>query len=140
MAKLLISLIAICSLLLMASCEKSACENTNSTFNNFSPAAEEYKAELVRQCANVDKAHIKYWMDSYQDSNGSKNILADITGPGFCAKIFFAVKNSEKGIEELLRKKGIGYRGSELQNLKFDIKKIGSSYEFVFVEVSGIAD
>jgi len=124
----------------MAGCDRPACENTNSIFSKFAPDAKEYKDELVKQLANVEKSQLSYWMDTYQENNDAQRILVNIQGKGLCAKILLVVKDSEKGIEGLLNNKGLGYRGAELENLKFDIQQDSVSTEFIYKEISGIVD
>jgi hypothetical protein len=141
MTKSLTSLVTIFGLLvLMTSCDRPACENTNSIFAKFAPDTKEYKDELIKQFANVDKSQLSYWMDTYQEDNDSPRILVNIQGSGLCAKILLAVKDSDKGIEGLLAKKGVGYRGAELKDLTFDIQQDSVSTEFIFKEISGIVD
>ncbi len=89
---------------------------------------------------NVDTSQLSYWMDTYQENNGTQSILANIQGSGICAKILLVVKDSEKGIEVLRKNKGIGYYGAELEDLKFVIKQDSVSTEFIFQEISGIVD
>jgi hypothetical protein len=66
MTKKLSSLLAVLGfLVLTASCDRPACKNANSFFDEFSPDAKEYKNELVKQLANVDKSKLSYWMESF---------------------------------------------------------------------------
>jgi len=116
------------------------CKNTNPNFDNYSPDTKEYKDELVKQLATVDKSKLTYWMDTYKEDNNSQTILAHIQGDGLCAKILLVVNESDKGIEGILKNKGLGYGGAELEDLKFDIKQDRTSTEFVFQEISGIVD
>ena len=127
-------------LMSIASCDRPVCENTNAVFNKYSPDSKEYKDELVKLLAKIDKSKLTYWVDTYQEDKTSKYIHAHIQGDGLCAKIILSVNNSQKGIDNILKNKGMGYSGAKLENLKFNIKKNGSSNEFVFQEVSGILD
>ena len=127
-------------LFLVASCDRRECKNTNPIFDKFSPDTKEYKEELVKQLAKVDKSKLTYWMDTYQEGDSSQYIHAHIQGDGLCAKVVLIINDSEKGIEGLLKNKGMGYGGAELKDLKFNIKQDSTSTELVFQEISGIAD
>lgn len=126
--------------LLTVGCDTPTCKNTNSTFDKYAPDTKEYKDELVKQLATVDKSKLTYWMDTYQEDNNSKYINALIQGDGLCAKIVLTVNDSGKGIEDILKNKGKGYHGAQLEDLKYDIKQDSTSIEFVFQEISGIVD
>ncbi len=141
MTKSLTSLLTIFGLLVLtAGCDRPVCENTNPIFEQFSPDEKEYKNELVKQLSNFNKSEVSYWMDSYQENNGTQSILVKVQGDGLCAKILFVIDDSDKGIEEILKNKGKGYHGAELENVRFDVKKEGESYEFMFKGISGIVD
>lgn len=127
-------------LLLIVSCDRPECNNTNPIFNKYSPETKIYKDELVKELKKVENSKLTYWMDSYQEINNSKFIYVHIQGDGLCAKIMLTIDSSEIGIEEMLEKKGLTYSGAELENLKFDIKKDNKSTAFIFREVSGIID
>ena len=126
--------------ILVTGCDRPTCKNTNPVFDKYSPDAKEYKDELVKQLATVDKSKLTYWMDTYQADNNSQYINAHIQGDGLCAKIVLTINSSDKGIEGIIKTKGMGYRGAELEDLKFDIKQDSTSTEFIFQEISGIVD
>jgi hypothetical protein len=126
--------------LLTVGCDRPACKNTNSIFDKYAPDTKEYKDELVKQLAKVDKSKLTYWMDTYQENSNFKYINAHIQGDGLCAKIVITVNDSRKGIEGILKNKGMSYSGAELSALKFDIKQDSVSTEFIFREVSEIVD
>ncbi|WP_113923531.1 hypothetical protein [Cognataquiflexum aquatile] len=79
-------------------------------------------------------------MDSYQEKNNSQYIHAHIQGYGLCAKIILTLKGMDKGIEGIIKSKGRGYSGAELEDLKFEIKQDSLTTEFVFQQISGIID
>jgi hypothetical protein len=125
---------------LVLSCDRPDCKNTNSIFDKYSPDKKEYKDELVNQLVKVDKSKLTYWMDSYQETENSKSIHAHIQGNGLCAKIVLEIKDSENGIKGIIKNEGKGYRGAELENLKFDVRQDSNSTKFIFQEISGIKD
>ncbi|MEQ1665520.1 MAG: hypothetical protein ABL927_09120 [Bdellovibrionales bacterium] len=141
MTKILIKTLTVLFMLtFIVSCDRPVCKNTNTIFDKYSPDTKEYKDELVIQLAKVDKSKLTYWMDTYQEVNNSKYIYAHIQGDGLCAKIVLTVNGSDKGIDGILKTKGMGYRGAELEDLKFEIKQDSTSTKFVFQEISGIVD
>ena len=79
-------------------------------------------------------------MGIYQKKNNVEYIHANIQGDGLCAVIVLAVKESQVGIEGILKTKGMSYRGAELKHLKFDIILERSDTEFVFKSVESIID
>lgn len=127
-------------LIFAVSCDKPKCENTNTIFQRYSPDAKEYQDELVKQLSKIDKSKITYWIDTYKEDYNSKYLFVHIQGEGLCAKIVLTINDSSKGIEGILKNKGKGYIGAELENLKFDIQQDNTSTKFVFQEISGIAD
>lgn len=124
----------------IASCDRPECENTNLIFEKYSPELKEYKDELVNQLAKVDRSKLTYWIDSYQEDKNSKYIYSHIQGDGLCAKIVLEIYDSEKGIKGIIKNKGKGYQGAELENLKFDIRQDSTSTNFIFQEIDGIID
>jgi len=141
MTKLFISLFSVLGFLLfITSCDRPACKNTNKIFDNYAPDTKEYKDELVVQLSKVDKSKLTYWVDFYQKNNNAEYIHAHIQSKEICATIILTVNESTKGIEELLKNKGGGYAGAQLEDLKFHIMQDGIATAFIFEEVSGIAD
>lgn len=110
-----------CLIAFMISCNnRPVCQNTNQIFDKFSPDTREYKDELVKALSKVDRAVLKFWLDKYREDDSSrKYIQAHVQGGGLCAKIVLLVKDSDKGIEGILRTKGMSYGGAELKGLKF---------------------
>lgn len=127
-------------LIFIVSCDRPACKNENSIFDTYSPNQKEYKDELAIQLAKVDKSKLTYWLDTYKEDGSKKYINAHIQGEGLCAQIVLTINGSEKGIEGILKNKGRGYTGAELENLKFNLKQDSQITEFVFQEVSRIVD
>lgn len=134
------SLSFVCLLAILFSCDRPVCKNTNPIFDKYTPEKKEFKDELVKQLAKVDKSKLSYWMDKYQEKNKSQYLWVNIQGDGLCAEMVLKVNESHKGIEGILENKGKGYGGAELENLKFDIKQDRLKTEFSFKEISGIAD
>ena len=127
-------------LVLMNSCDRPICKNTNKILAKFSPETKEYKDELVKQLAIVDHNKLSYWLESYQEIGAARFVQVNIQGDGLCAKMPLRITSSTKGIEEILKSKVESYHGAELKNLLFEIVKDSLSTEFVFQEISGIVD
>jgi hypothetical protein len=141
MANTLTKAFTVISLLIFIfSCDRQVCKNTNPIFDKYSPSQKEYKDELIEELSKVEKSKLTYWMDTYQEENQSKYIHAFIQGDGLCAKIILTLNGENKGIEELIKNKGMGYRGAELENLIFEIKQDSTTTEFIFREIGGIID
>lgn len=141
MAKTILqTFIAFCFLTLTASCDRPECKNTNIIFEKYSPESKQYRDELVNQLAKADKSQLTYWMDSYKEKDNSQYLHAHIQGDDLCAKIILTIKDEGSGIEEIIKSKGMGYRGAELEDLAFDIKQNSEKTEFIFREISGIVD
>ena len=124
----------------IVSCERPVCNNENPIFDTYSPNEKEYKDELAKQLAKVDKAQLTYWLDTYKEDGSTKYISAHVQGEKLCAQIVLTINGSEKGIEGILRNKGKGYTGAELKNLKFNLNQDSEGTEFVFQEISSIVD
>ena len=124
----------------MTGCDRPGCKNTNPIFDKYSPQTKEYKDELVKQLARFDRSKLSYWMDSIQVDNNARFIHAHVQGDGLCAKIVLTIDSSEKGIEGIMRTSGMGYRGAELEDLRFDTRQDSASTAFIFREVGGIID
>lgn len=125
-------------ILLSASCDKPACENTNEVFTNFEPSDKQYKMELVKVTSS--DADIRYWFDSFQESDQKKYILVDAVGENLCAKAQIEVRENTDGIDQLLANKGKGYSGAELSGLKFKTFSDEDATEFIFDGVESIIE
>ena len=134
------SITVFCFLIFIVSCDRPICKNTNPIFDKFSADRKEYKDELAKVLEKIDKTKLKYLMENYQEIGKSQFIYVNIQGDGLCAKMFLTIESSKKGIEGILKNKGDGYIGAELENLKFKIKTESTSTEFIFEEVSRIID
>ncbi len=141
MTKPLIFTVSILGLLLLvSSCDRPACKNTNPIFDNYAADTKEYKDELVEQLTKIDKSKLTYWMDFYQENNNREYIHAHMQSDELCATIILTVNESNKGIEGLLQSKGGGYSGAQLKGLKYKIQQDSTATDFIFQEVSAIAD
>lgn len=120
-------------------CDRPACENSNPVFEKFSPETKQYKDELVRQLNRIENIKLRYWLEKYEEKDGQEYLSFFIQGDGLCAKIFLTVKPVNK-IQDVLTKKGVGYRGAEFKNLKFDIIQDSAQTEFIYKVFDRIID
>ncbi|MES2411448.1 MAG: hypothetical protein V4535_08400 [Bacteroidota bacterium] len=134
------SILALCLLSFNVSCDRPNCKNNNPIFDKYAPNEKEYKAELVEQLAKTDESKLTYWMDTYREENNTKYMEVYVQGEGLCAKMVLTVNDSEKGIEGIIRTKGISYGGAELEGLKFDIMETPEGKIFVYRSLNYIID
>jgi len=128
-----------CLAILLFSCDRPVCKNTNPVFDKYSPDSEEYKSELVKQLGIVDKTKLSYWFSEYVESAGKELLYFRIQGDGLCAKIVLNVDQWNK-LDELRQKKGETFIGAEFVNLKFEIVQDSLKTEFKYIDFDRIID
>ncbi len=128
-----------CLAIILLSCDRPVCKNTNPVFDKYSPDSEEYKSELVKQLGIVDKTKLTYWFSDYVESSGKELLYFRIQGDGLCAKIVLNVDQWNK-LDELRQKKGETFRGAEFVNLKFEIVQDSLKTEFKYKDFDRIMD
>jgi hypothetical protein len=52
-------------LIIVTGCERPECKNSNPIFFWYTLDTKEYKDELVKQFANIDKSKLTYWVDTF---------------------------------------------------------------------------
>lgn len=127
------------TLVLLISCDRPDCTNSNPVFAQFPPHSGEYRNELAKQLASRDQNDLRYWFESYEVKDGKEYINVYIQGGGLCSKGFVLVDGWE-GLEGIRKTKGMGYRGAELRGFEMDIREDSSRAEFVFKHVASIID
>ena len=123
----------------LLSCDRPACENTNTVFNQFAPETEEYKTELAKQLTLQKASDLTFWFDSFQSHHNKEYILVNIQGEQLCAKGWLLVTDW-KTLQGIKETRGVGYHGAELIGLKIDIKKDSVSTELIAMSVERIVD
>jgi hypothetical protein len=126
-------------LVLIFSCNKPPCENTNSVFNTSSPESKEYKIELLQQLQKRDNRKLSYWFDRYESRNGKEYILVDIQGEGLCAKASVLVNDWRK-LKDIKSTEGVGYHGAELKDLKISVERGSTEIELLYEDLTYIID
>jgi hypothetical protein len=139
MKKNLIILLLFTSFLGFISCDRPNCENSNPTFENNSPNSKVYKDELIKQLNNIDKTKLTYWLQKYDEQNGKESLYFNIQDDGLCAILHLTINDWNK-LEDVRERKGIGRRGAEFTNLKFEIIKDSVSTEFIYKTFDRIID
>jgi hypothetical protein len=139
MKKTLIISLLFTSFLYFISCDRPNCENRNPTFENNSPNSKAYKDELIKQLNNIDKTKLTYWLQKYDKQNGKESLYFNIQDDGLCAILHLTINDWNK-LEDVRERKGIGRRGAEFTNLKFEIIKDSVSTEFIYKTFDRIID
>ena len=136
--KLVCTILAL-SLICFISCDRPRCNNKNLIFETFEPNSKKYKDELVAQLNSVDSSQLAYWLKKYDNQNGKETLYFNIQGDGLCAVLHLSVNHWNK-LEHIRERKGIGRRGAEFTNLKFQIYQDSSSTDFVYISYDRLID
>ena len=136
--KLVCTILAL-SLICFISCDRPHCNNKNLIFETFEPNSKKYKDELVAQLNSVDSSQLTYWLKKYDNQNGKETLYFNIQGDGLCAILHLSVNHWNK-LEHIRERKGIGRRGAEFTNLKFQIYQDSSSTDFVYISYDRLID
>ena len=135
------------SFLLFSNCATEQCQTSNPVFLHASPDSKDYRDELARQLLLEKSENLRYWAAAYWMANQNDSsalstefLSVKVRGQEICAELILDIKESRKGLENLLRKKLLGYRGAELKNLRFDVLPDSTGTRFIFKEVGEIVD
>ena len=126
-------------LVLVFSCDRPKCQNENPIFEKNQPNSEIYKSELVKQLKTIDHSKLTYWFQRYEEQDGQEFLYFHIQGDGLCAIIVLSMHHWNK-IESVREKKGLGRRGAEFTNLKFDIEQDSLSTNFIYKSYDRLID
>lgn len=121
--------------LLVISCTKNECNNTNPVFETSTPESAEYKTELVKVLTDNDA---EFTLASYSEEGAIPQLEIDITGESFCAKATVTVLVPDEYSKKLIDTKGMGYNNASLNNLKFRLDKRTNT--FIYEGMSRITD
>ncbi|MBC6112593.1 hypothetical protein ACFOG5_23870 [Pedobacter fastidiosus] len=119
-----------------------SCKNTgeqNSVFSLNKPQSEPYKTELSRQINKTSNQELTYIFNGYQKIKDKEYVDIIIKGEDFEAKTLVLVNYWGK-LENIKKKEGKGYKGSELKHLV--ISKITNNpySDFEYKDVEEILD
>lgn len=126
-------------LILVSSCDRPECVNTNPVFDQYLPDSEEYKTELVNQLEIVDKSELTYWLQKYEETNGQEYLYFHIQGDGLCSILVLTMDKWDR-LEPVQQKKGVSYRGAEFTDLKFNIQQDSNGTKFNYQSYDRIID
>jgi hypothetical protein len=125
--------------LLVISCDRPKCRNTNPVFDRYAPETNEYKSELIKELKKVSAKKISYWIDKYSMKDSIEYMSVDIQDGTLCAKAIFNITHSES-LEQYKKVKGLSYRGAGLAGFKYHIDSTNGTYNFIFDHVAWIVD
>ena len=133
-------LIVLSLLTFIVSCDRPECNNTNPVFDNYAPEAKEYKKELAKQLKSIDQSKLSYWFDKYAEEGNTQFLYVDIHGDNLCATGILTVKNVQNKIDGIIKKKGLGYSGAQLKDVRFEIIQDSIKSELVFLDLGAVVD
>jgi hypothetical protein len=123
----------------MVSCDRPDCNNDNPIFEIYQPDSKEYKTELAEVLNTVDQSKLKYWLQKYDEQSGIETLYFYVQGDGLCAVLHLTVSDWNK-LEKVRERKGVGRRGAEFTNLKFNIVQDSTHTQFVYHTFDRIID
>jgi hypothetical protein len=138
-AKTFISLLALCGIVHIYSCNMPACKNTDPVFDQFSPGSREYNTELAQQMRKQGAGGLRYWFDRYTERHGKQYITVVIQGDSLCARGEILVLN-KAGLEHMIEMKGKSYSGAELRGLRIRVEQDSGKPVFVYHGLEKIID
>jgi hypothetical protein len=125
--------------ILLTSCNRPACVNSNPIFEEFNMDSEEYLTELLFQIDKQSKDKLSYWFESYKKINEKEFIIVKVQNNELCVKTIMRV-HDWKGLEGIGTTQGKGYSGAELKGLKFLVDRDSSHTFLVYNGVDRIID
>ena len=145
MSKKIILCLATMCVFVFSACKNPTCKSKNDTFNTLSPDHQQYKSSLAEAFHKTEPGELTYWLNAYwrmtlPNKAAKEFIMVHVKGDELCADMVLEIRDSKKGIEDILQKQMMGYKGAMLEGLKYDTKKDSSGITFVFKEVSHIND
>ncbi len=133
------SLIISFLVLVLVSCDRPKCKNTNPIFDEYQPNSEVYKRELAEQLKTVDSNQLSYWLKAYEEREGQTYLHFYIQGDGLCAVLVLTMQQWDK-LEYLKKVKGKGYFNAEFVDLKFETKQDSLTTNFIYQTLDRIID
>lgn len=125
--------------LLFISCDRPECTNINPVFEANLPESSEYKTELATRL-DKNSNNLTYWFDRYEEKDSRQYIHAFVQGDSLCAKAVILLQNPNEKLDGIIKAKGGGYHGAELDGLEFaTVKKAGETI-FVYKNLNRIID
>ena len=120
------------------SCDRPECNNTNPTFVKFTADSKEYKKELAKEMQSIGIENLSYWFEKYIKQGDKEFIEIHIQGKTLCAIGKIQVNDWSK--ISGMRKVTNGYRGAELKGLRIKIQNDSTETNFVYDNIETIID
>ena len=139
MTKTFYKWILVLGIIVLHTCDRPDCTNTNPIFDNYSPESEIYKHELNRLLQEVDRSQLTYWLKDYKEFQKTEYLYFYIQGDGLCAVLPLQMLHWKK-LEDLQPKKGSGRFNAEFKNLEFDVLTDSTSTHFIYKSFDRIID
>lgn len=139
MKNILIKGLLIILIINLSSCDRPQCNNKNPIFENNLPDSKIYKDELVNQLNKIDQSQLSFWLQKYDNTNQIETLYFHIQSNELCAILHLNIKDWDK-LEDVRKRKGIGRRGAEFTNLKFDVIKDSVSTKFIYKTYDRLID
>lgn len=137
------SLFPVLITLLLLSCDRPECKNTNPIFDRYDDSTKEYKAELINQL-NAQPKYLTYWIDMFTENKNRYYMRIHVQGQNLCAKMNLDITESERfpHHKKTIAKPegGYGYCGAELRGLVYHIDSSNGNYNFIFDDVVWVVD
>jgi hypothetical protein len=128
-------------LLLLLSCDKPQCKNSNPILDRFSPHSKEYNEELVKQLNVHQLQGLDYWIDSMVVQDGRQYLATEVQGDSLCAKLMLDITDKGDGRLEYLKSvQGRAYSGAGLAGLQYQIIPDKNGYRFIYQSLEDIED
>ena len=125
--------------IILASCDRPNCKNTNPIFDDYSPESQIYKNELFSSINNSKIRDFRFWFKDLKQINGIQELQFDIQNENICAVISMEFPQIEN-LNTLIQKNGNSYHGAEFKNLKFKSIQDSNFIKFVLIDFDEIID
>jgi hypothetical protein len=110
---------AIAAIAAMYSCGKHECHNTDTLFDTAASSSAAYKKQLIK---HLDKGgSYTYILTKYEEDGNIPFFYIDIHGKDLCAEAVVCVPLPDETADRIIKNKGVGYYGSEIENLDFEL-------------------
>lgn len=134
------SLSLICLLLAFMSCQENKDTHDALSLSKFLPLSKDSSKKLVEELKLVDTSKVEFAIEGYEEIDGKRYLITNIEEEPLSLNLPLLIPDSAKGLEMVVAKKAISYRGAILNKLKYKIEETPNHIEFVFQSVETILD
>jgi hypothetical protein len=129
-------------IMILVSCDRPECKNTNPVFEKFKPESQEYRKELARQIQIIGAGNLRYWVSSLIKKDGEDFLELYIQGDGLCAKLFG--RNNSSRFKWVNKDRdyrgGYGWRGAKLIGVEIKTQEDSTGTDFIIENIERIID